>query len=333
MISEASNQYHGFKRILFILYRMGCFRQIVRYSLKSRYRIDIDDSVVIHPDAYISNDVRIGPGVTLGARAVLARGAIIEAFSVVNRRVPRGSSVAGTPALIRGFDFNPDYLLSLPQSDSFLGHAALDILLSLFDFDSVLDIGCGKGTHSKVFCQHGKTVTAIDFGTSEYFRQRSEDDNLPELHLGNYMAYDFGKKFDCIWASHVLEHQVDVDRFLRKVHSDLKEDGVLAVTVPPMKPQIVGGHVNNFNMGLLLYRLVLAGFDCSEASGLKYGYNISVIVKKKTIELPPLDFDTGDIDRLATYFPFPVQEGFNGDIEIVNWPWQVAEQEHINEGQ
>ena len=77
-----------------------------------------------------------------------------------------------------------------------------------------------------------------------------------------------------------------------------------------------------WNAGLLLYNLILAGFDCSDAAVATYHYNISVVVKKKTIEqLPELHYDNGDIDLLKPYFPkgLDIKEGFNGIILRHNW--------------
>jgi SAM-dependent methyltransferase len=194
---------------------------------------------------------------------------------------------------------------------------ALDKLLSEFLFNTVLDIGCGTGEHSLAFHEAGKKVTAIDLKPTVPTSFRTIDEN--------YMHLEMGETYDCIWLSHVLEHQLNVQSFLRKIFYDLVPGGVLAVTVPPMKPEIVGGHISLWNMGLLLYRLVLAGFDCSEAIGKGYGYNISVIVRKKTayVDWDDLNFDTGDIGKLAEFFPRGMQwpEGFNGNIDNINWNW------------
>lgn len=201
-----------------------------------------------------------------------------------------------------------------------LSQHTLQVLLDNMDFATVLDIGSGKGWHSEQFRNAGKTVTAIDFGTSAYF---AEGDGSHTIR-GDYMAIELPEPFDCVWISHVLEHQLDVHQFLKKVHRDLEEDGWLAITVPPLKHEIVGGHVSLWNAGLLLYRLILAGFDCSAARCRAYGYNVSVIVQKRTIrELPSLDYDIGDIERLAAYFPFDAKQGFDGNIQELNWPWQV----------
>lgn len=167
----------------------------------------------------------------------------------------------------------------------------------------ILDIGSGDGEHARAMEQCDFQVQEIDIRQGR-----------------NYMAEDFPpESFDGIWMSHILEHVLDVHAWLRKVHHDLKYGGLLAVTVPPAKHEIVGGHVSLWNAGLLCYRLILAGFDCSEARAGTYGYNISVIVRKSTIELPPLAMDNGDIERLAHFFPIPFAQNSRGDFANVRW--------------
>lgn len=202
--------------------------------------------------------------------------------------------------------------------DDVFSWLALDAVLSHCDFSSVLDIGSGAGKHADFFEAAGKHVTAIDFGVSIYHQQKTSQ--RTEI-IGNYYDYAFESEFDLVWASHVLEHQPNPNLFLNKIHADCREGGWVAITVPPLKHEIVGGHVSLWNAGLLLYQLVLAGFNCRDASIKKYGYNISVIFKKHSISsLPELHFDSGDIDRLSTFLPPGLTERFDGDIVELNWP-------------
>ena len=184
---------------------------------------------------------------------------------------------------------------------------AFDKLLTM-DFNTVLDIGSGKGEHAQGFRNAGKEVTTISLVP-------------PSDIIGDYLqtSITWTESFDCIWASHVLEHQPNVGEFLEKCYRDLKPDGILAVTVPPRKDSIVGGHLSLWNAGLLLYNLIIAGFDCSEASVKTYGYNISVIVRKKKAEHGKLIFDRGDIETISHLFPMEVEHGFNGELKEVNW--------------
>lgn len=193
-----------------------------------------------------------------------------------------------------------------------LGGLGLQYLLDRYQFNTVLDIGCGAGMHSEIMDKYGKTVTAIDLGRSVYYRKKNS--NLKVINA-DFQTFKFNEKFDCIWASHVLEHQVNILQFLDKLKELLVDNGILAVTVPPNKSEIVGGHVTTWSPGLLLYNLIIAGFDCSQAFIFKYGYNITVILRKKIIELPELDRDNGDIDRLARFFPVTVNEGFDGSMD------------------
>lgn len=183
------------------------------------------------------------------------------------------------------------------------GSCALEKLKS-FEFATVLDVGCGDGFHAEYFREQGKKV----FTNSLY------GGDLP----GDYLTLEV-PKIDLIWACHVLEHCPNPNLFLTKCFNDLEDGGILAVTVPPLKHEIVGGHVTLWNAGLLLYQLILAGFDCRKSSVKTYGYNISVIVRKKKANLPPLVMDNGDIGTLARFFPLHVVSGFNGQLDEVNW--------------
>lgn len=194
----------------------------------------------------------------------------------------------------------------------------LQVLIDNFQFNSVLDIGSGAGSHSKIFADHGKVVTALDYGTSIYYKKK---ENYTEL-IGDFNQIEFDNKFDCIWASHVLEHQLNVNQFLKKIHLILNEGGVLSITVPPPKHNIVGGHVSLWNIGLVIYHLVLAGFNCRNIHAYCYGYNQSIILKKQTITLPTnLSYDSGDIELLSEFFPVGAKQNFNGNIKKLNWSY------------
>lgn len=181
---------------------------------------------------------------------------------------------------------------------------ALDVALTL-GASTVLDIGSGSGEHADCFRANGHKVITVDLGNADVCGDF------------NYITLP---KVDLVWCSHVLEHQLNPNDFLVKCFELINDDGWFCVTVPPLKHEIVGGHVNLYNAGLLLYQMIVAGFDCSQAMVKSYGYNISVIVQKKAANLPSLKMDFGDIETLSPFFPMPVINGFNGQIEEINWP-------------
>lgn len=180
-----------------------------------------------------------------------------------------------------------------------------DKLIKDFTFSNVLDVGSGDNRYAEAFKANGVECYTTDILESDF--------------QGDFNTLNFGRKFQCLWIAHVLEHQLNVNHFLSKCFDLLEEDGILAISVPPMKHEIVGGHLTLWNTGLLLYNLIIAGFDCSEASVKTYGYDCSVIVKKKQAILPELRYDYGDIERLSHLFPFEAKQGFNGQILELNW--------------
>jgi SAM-dependent methyltransferase len=211
------------------------------------------------------------------------------------------------------------------------GEAALDLLLSRHRFSTVVDLGAGGGEAAARFAAAGKSVTAVDLGRSSYFRAG----HLPalptrgvEVVLADFMQpFERSRhRFDLVWASHVLEHQGNPQAALARMRSLLAPGGVLAVTVPPMKPEVVGGHLTLWTPGLLAYHLIHAGFDCAGASFYAAGYDISAIVSEAervpAEALSGLALDSGDVDLLAPYFPraWKVREGFHGGaVPAAGW--------------
>lgn len=195
-----------------------------------------------------------------------------------------------------------------------LAGEAMAYAIAAYDFDTVLDVGAGEGLHAAAFRSAGKQVTTLD--ASDHWGK--SDVTLP------LERYQPAAPFDLVWASHVLEHQLNVNAFLVALRTLIVPGGFFAITVPPAKKEIVGGHVTIWNEGLLVYNLVLAGFDCSKVSIGRYGYNITAMGRCVEAELPALNFDAGDIERLARFFPWPVAENFDGMQRSVNWPPKPA---------
>jgi SAM-dependent methyltransferase len=181
---------------------------------------------------------------------------------------------------------------------------------------TVLDIGCGVDQiHVNYMKKQGLKAYGIDLIDGVDIQE-------------NYNTFEFNKNaFDGIHAAHVLEHQLNPNLFLKKIYLDLKDNGWLCITVPPFKHQIVGGHVSLWNAGLVLYHLVHAGFNCSDAKINTYGYNISVIIQKKPItEVIPYTYNSEDITLIKNYLPkvnFKRNNlgefTFDGNIQSLNW--------------
>lgn len=196
-----------------------------------------------------------------------------------------------------------------------LGSEALEFLLRDYEFNSVVDVGCGAGQHALRFADAGKTVTTLSF---------EQYGSFEPTFVGDFFDFRAEDPFDLVWCSHMLEHQRNVGTFLERLIKLAKPGGLIAITVPPARHRIVGGHVSMWNAGMLLYNLVLAGLDCRHGKVLTYGYNISVIVRRRMADLPPLRHDAGDIERLAQFFPLPMKQKSEGRIERVRWKKEAA---------
>ena len=98
------------------------------------------------------------------------------------------------------------------------GYEAMQYLLENESFNTVLDVGCGEGIHSNIFYENGKEVTAIDYGGSSYFKKGESSDVKWKRVVGDVNKYEFDRQFDCIWCSHVLEHQLNPHDFLVRLH-------------------------------------------------------------------------------------------------------------------
>lgn len=182
-------------------------------------------------------------------------------------------------------------------------------LREVYPEGDILEIGPGPHNyHTKWFKHHGHDVTTVDIAHN------------PDIY-GDYNEVELDNKYGCVWAAHVLEHQLNVNSFLKKIYNDLEDGGILAVTVPPRKDHLVGGHLTLWTPALLFYNLILAGFNCFDAKFLRYQYNMTAIVEKIPADLPKdLHFDKGDIEKLSHFFPFRAKQNINGfDFDRINW--------------
>lgn len=173
----------------------------------------------------------------------------------------------------------------------------------------VLDLGSGNGAHAEAMREAGLRPVTISLIPPADIVGDFFEAELPEL--------------DAVWASHVLEHQVNPGLFLRRCFELLPEGGVLAITVPHDRRDMAGGHVISWSEGLLAYHLVLAGFDCRRMRVGLYRRQLSVVLAKVSRpEVPGLINDCGDLERLARFFPedWPVRHHGSAFLGAHRWP-------------
>ncbi|RXP64419.1 class I SAM-dependent methyltransferase [Lutibacter sp. HS1-25] len=96
---------------------------------------------------------------------------------------------------------------------------------------NILDIGCGTGDFLQTCKNNSWNVVGVE--------PNKNARNLAETKLSTKIYEDLdqlsNQQFDCISMWHVLEHVPDLDLYISKLKSLLKQNGVLIVAVPNYK--------------------------------------------------------------------------------------------------
>lgn len=193
-----------------------------------------------------------------------------------------------------------------------------------------LDVGFGKGQISYEMKRRGMQVTAIGLEIESYgadlSKAKDEQINIIEADVTN-MPFA-GQSFDCVIASHILEHVPNMGLALQEIRRVVDDDGWFLLFIPRWTEFVCAGHINTgWNLGQLIYVLCVNGFDVKNGNFIEYGYSLCAFVKKSRLELPPLRGDRGDIEILSRngFLPFKVSNQYNNDgynggkIIAVNW--------------
>lgn len=302
----------------------------------------------------IKHPILIGDNVWIGAYSIILKNTnipnntIIAASSVVSKSfTDENTIIGGNPAKIikknviwnrtNPFFLNKYLEIETSKNDTLyqsipecLGKDCLWKLIKDYEFKSVLDLGAGEGIQSRFFQKNGKKVTAIVGDKTSNFKKENFD-NI-NLVFKDFLKYTPTEKFDCIWASHILEHQFNIGLFLDKTYNSLKDNGILALTVPPREILAGGGHLYYFSPGNLIYHLLCHGFDLRNMRLKEYGYNLSIICHKRPNFIPPQASFAEAIKTFENYLPAYVSEQIQQYRKEHPSPWGGHERipENIN---
>jgi 2-polyprenyl-3-methyl-5-hydroxy-6-metoxy-1,4-benzoquinol methylase len=100
------------------------------------------------------------------------------------------------------------------------------------DAASVLDLGCGDGALGRALkARQPVRVVGVTFSTAEAELARRTLDRVETADLESANLRPLGK-FDCVVASHVLEHLRDPLALLGRLRDNLGPEGTLLVALP-----------------------------------------------------------------------------------------------------
>ena len=154
------------------------------------------------------------------------------------------------------------------------GFVAIIELLRKGKFHTVLDVGAGEGKHTAIFRQAGKKVLSID-----------KFSDTVDKKISIY-EYETDEQFDCIFCSHVIEHESNTGFFLQRIHSLLKVNGILCIIGPcHSADSLIEGHLKTWTAALALQNLTLNGFDCRNS--FIYQFNETGVICQKTNNYDP----------------------------------------------
>lgn len=138
----------------------------------------------------------------------------------------------------------------------------------------ILDVGAGWGHFVLAGRQTPFEVTGIEVSTENYNFAVNE----LGLDIRNVSFYDLTEisAYDIVTMWDVLEHIDNPERFIRKTHSVLKDNGIVVIKVPrgdAIIAKLLGknwwhlgpGHVNYFSISTISRLLTKSGFQIIEA--------------------------------------------------------------------
>ncbi len=189
------------------------------------------------------------------------------------------------------------------------------------NFESVLDIGCGRGGASLYFANQGKKVTSLTIReTFHSYNQEWFDKLNIQVDDCDFEVYETKEKFDAIWMSHCLEHTQNPGIFLKKCWKYLNDNGYLMVLVPPYNHLLTNGHFSTgWNFGTLLYNLYVSGFNIKDGHYVRHGDNLCAFVQKDN-NRPQLENVYTSIEDCKDDWPFKAAHHSSFEnLFVFNW--------------
>ena len=104
--------------------------------------------------------------------------------------------------------------------------------LDVKSVDKILDIGCGKCDLLKSFSTKFKSTDLFGIDYSPQAKMFGEAIGLNNIISGDLYSATFNNKFDIISATGVMEHQIDLSKFIEKIITLLNPEGYLLIEVP-----------------------------------------------------------------------------------------------------
>jgi 2-polyprenyl-3-methyl-5-hydroxy-6-metoxy-1,4-benzoquinol methylase len=162
----------------------------------------------------------------------------------------------------------------------------------------VLDVGCGTGGLLSIFKEKGCEVLGLDFNDEYLSIAKINKINVKKGSLNILKKND---KFDLIILSHVLEHVLNPDLFLKETTNYLSTNGVIYIEVPSLNSILNG--VYDYDLRNYLHNTHISNFSIESLKLLGKKTGLKMIKSNDLIQscwIKSLNEDINDQDRNYT---------------------------------
>jgi SAM-dependent methyltransferase len=187
---------------------------------------------------------------------------------------------------------------------------------------NVLDIGGGPGYQTQWMRQQGIDACSVDLSPPSV--------DVPWISADAHALPFPDGSIDAVWTHHAFEHFRDPLGALAEVNRVLRADGWLFFTVPDTDGVVSSGHINRYDMPLVIYHLAMCGFDTNRGHFGKFRSHLRAAVRKRC----PADMETSvralaDQGRLPTTAAAAVRRTGRFDrAALVTWWLDGSEQRY-----
>jgi len=149
----------------------------------------------------------------------------------------------------------------------------------LYDWETIVDFGCGYGLQLADFAEAGRGAVEIDVGIDPNAYREADAHNY-RLIEGDWADLK-AESFDAGYSHHCLEHLRDPIGSLNLWARTIKPGGWMFISVPTQSDRAICGHLTQgYTTDQLVYLLSLGGFDCRQGRFRVEGNSIWGIARR-----------------------------------------------------
>lgn len=171
---------------------------------------------------------------------------------------------------------------------------------------ALLEVGCGYGYLLEQAADFYRVRVGTDFSSNAVTRARGVADRV---YLGGIDSVPSGERFDCVVATHVIEHLLDPRRFVTQAIQRVLPGGALVIATPDMGSfwrRLMGRqwpsfkipeHVLFFDRRSLIRLLTDVGLSDVRPIPYPHAFPLSLVASKLGCRVPAV------VGRITIWFP------------------------------